>query len=175
MNPWLGHCSVTPIRWCLKLHILFPPSCRLQYHQVPTSLSFYVHMQETDRHNLDQRAKPCIPCAGTRVNFLSLLVVPEPATALPSSVCIHINQSLLLFFSEGWVKTTIHKRLNVFSAHTSPSVKRVGLSATHAYEPSVCLSITCHGPALIFCISDMKRENNLKFRPLVLRKVLQIW
>lgn len=139
-------------------------------HPLPTKLpttiqsssdqfKIYVHKQETDKHNLNQCAIPCIPYAETRVNFLSLLVIPEPATALPSSVCIHINQSLLLFFlSEGWVKR-LYKRLNAFSAHTSPSVKRVGLSATHAYEPSVCLSITCHGPALVFCISEMTREN----------------
>lgn len=30
--------------------------------------------------------------------------------------------------------------------YTSPSVKRVSLSAMHANEPSVCLSITCQGP-----------------------------
>lgn len=31
--------------------------------------------------------------------------------------------------------------------YTSPSVKRVALSAMQAKEPSACLSITCQGPA----------------------------
>jgi len=41
--------------------------------------------------------------------------------------------------------------------HTSPSVKRVTLSATQEYEPSVFLSITCQGPAhILIWIRDIE-------------------